>query len=189
MQLTTRRGAKKMRRVPKKRATLGARIIEGLEEAIAWTRGENDDVRMTLPHVPDVMPTRKFGAEILVAAVEGFEAQKRRIDERIAEVRQMLDGVRPEPVATAEIPKAKRRKISTAGRKTISAATKNRWAAALAVKPAERPAVAKKVAAPKPAVKKAAVKSAVNGAAKKTAVKKAQTKAANTPTVSTQSKI
>lgn len=34
--------------------TLGARIIEGPEQAIAWTRGENDNVRATLVHVPEV---------------------------------------------------------------------------------------------------------------------------------------
>ena len=41
-------------RAPKTRPTLGARIIEGLEEAIAWTRAENSDVRVTLVHVPEV---------------------------------------------------------------------------------------------------------------------------------------
>jgi putative transcriptional regulator len=46
--------AKKLGRVTKKPHTVGARIIEGLEEAIAWTRGENDAVRVTLVHVPDV---------------------------------------------------------------------------------------------------------------------------------------
>jgi putative transcriptional regulator len=41
-------------RAPKTRPTVGARIIEGLEQAITWTRGENDDVRVTLVHVPEV---------------------------------------------------------------------------------------------------------------------------------------
>ena len=50
-----KRPAKKTaRRVPKKRSTVGASIIKGLEEAIAWTRGENDNVRVTLVHVPNV---------------------------------------------------------------------------------------------------------------------------------------
>lgn len=40
--------------VPKRRSTVGARIIEGLEQAVAWTRGENDDVRVTLVRVPNV---------------------------------------------------------------------------------------------------------------------------------------
>ena len=33
--------------------TAGARIIEGLEQAIAWTKGENDRVRVTLVDVPE----------------------------------------------------------------------------------------------------------------------------------------
>ena len=36
------------------REMVGESIIEGLKQAIAWTRGENDDVRVTLVHVPDV---------------------------------------------------------------------------------------------------------------------------------------
>ena len=50
----TKRGAKTMGRVAKKRPTAGARIIEGLEEAIVWTRGESDNARVTLVHVPGV---------------------------------------------------------------------------------------------------------------------------------------
>jgi putative transcriptional regulator len=33
---------------------VGQSIIEGLEQAIAWTRGESDDVHVTLVHVPEV---------------------------------------------------------------------------------------------------------------------------------------
>jgi putative transcriptional regulator len=51
---TKRPGKKTARRVPKKRSTVGASIIRGLEQAIAWTRGENDDVRVTLVQVPDI---------------------------------------------------------------------------------------------------------------------------------------
>jgi hypothetical protein len=45
------------------------------------------------------MPTPKLAAEILIAAIEGFESQKRRIDDQIAELRAMLPGKRrrPEP--------------------------------------------------------------------------------------------
>ena len=38
----------------RKRPTVGERIIEGLEQAVAWTRGKNDRVRVTLVHVPEV---------------------------------------------------------------------------------------------------------------------------------------
>ncbi len=48
----TKKAAKKRR--GRKRSTVGARIIEGLEQAIAWTRGTNDRARVTLVHVPHV---------------------------------------------------------------------------------------------------------------------------------------
>jgi len=50
----TKRPAKTAARLPKKQPTVGARIIEGLEQAIEWTRGENDDVHVTLVQVPEV---------------------------------------------------------------------------------------------------------------------------------------
>lgn len=50
MKRTVTRKAKPTR----KRSTIGERIIEGLEQAIAWTKGENDRVRVTLVHVPEV---------------------------------------------------------------------------------------------------------------------------------------
>ncbi len=53
--IKTKRPAKKRAaRVPKKRSTAGASIIKGLEQAIGWTRGENENVRVTLVHVPEV---------------------------------------------------------------------------------------------------------------------------------------
>ncbi len=45
-------GVKK--RTANKGSTVGSRIVRGLEEAIAWTRGENDKVRVTLVRPPDV---------------------------------------------------------------------------------------------------------------------------------------
>jgi putative transcriptional regulator len=50
----SKRATKKSERALKERPAVGARIIEGLEQAIAWTRGENDDVRVTLVQVPEV---------------------------------------------------------------------------------------------------------------------------------------
>src|SRR5579862_6666908 len=38
----------------RKRQTVGESIVEGLKEAIAWTRGQNSDVRVTLVQVPEV---------------------------------------------------------------------------------------------------------------------------------------
>ena len=53
MATKTKRAVKKATRAAK-RPTVGARIIEGLEQAIAWTKGENDRVRVTLVDVPEV---------------------------------------------------------------------------------------------------------------------------------------
>jgi len=50
----SKRATERSKSAPKKRSTVGASIIKGLEEAIAWTRGENDEVRVTLVHVPEV---------------------------------------------------------------------------------------------------------------------------------------
>jgi putative transcriptional regulator len=55
MKANTKATAKKSKsRAPKGPPTVGARIVEGLEQAIAWTRGDNDKVRVTLVHVPEV---------------------------------------------------------------------------------------------------------------------------------------
>jgi len=59
---------------------------------------------------------------IINAAIEGFEAQKRRIDEQIAELRALGNGHRP----STEAPK--KRVMSAAGRKAIAEAQRKRWA-------------------------------------------------------------
>jgi putative transcriptional regulator len=41
-------------RIARNRPTVGRRIIEGLEQAVAWTRGENARVRVSLVQAPDV---------------------------------------------------------------------------------------------------------------------------------------
>ena len=53
MKATARSAMKKATRA-RKSQTVGESIIQGLKEAIAWTRGENDNVRVTLVHVPEV---------------------------------------------------------------------------------------------------------------------------------------
>jgi hypothetical protein len=70
---------------------------------------------------------QKLTAEIINAAIEGFESQKRRIDSQIAELRQLLNGGRPE-TGTASAAPARKRKMSAAGRRRIAAAQKARWA-------------------------------------------------------------
>src|ERR1017187_8709102 len=74
------------------------------------------------------MPTPKLNAEIIAAAIEGFESQKRRIDIQIGELRAMLSGGRTEVTATPEAPKRKR-KVSAAGRRRMAEGQKKRWAA------------------------------------------------------------
>ena len=73
------------------------------------------------------MPTQKLTAEIIHAAIEGFESQKRRIDSQIDELRQLLNGGSAEPGAESGSP-ARKRKISAAGRRRMAAAQKARWA-------------------------------------------------------------
>ena len=36
------------------RPTVGERIVEGLQQAVAWSRGENHQARVSLVHVPTV---------------------------------------------------------------------------------------------------------------------------------------
>src|SRR5215468_2153490 len=65
--------------------------------------------------------------EIITAAIEGFENQKARIDEQIAELRAMLNGRQP---TAADAPQStKRSTMSAAGRKRIAEAQRRRWAA------------------------------------------------------------
>ena len=72
-------------------------------------------------------------SELLNAALEGLEAQKKRIEEQIGQVQAMLGRRRGRPPASAaaapavEKP-ARRRKLSAAARKRIAAAQKRRWA-------------------------------------------------------------
>lgn len=49
--------------VAQKRQTVGESIIQGLNEAIAWTRGERTDVRVTLVQIPEV-DVRKLRARM-----------------------------------------------------------------------------------------------------------------------------
>jgi len=42
------------RRAAKKHPTVGMRIIQGLQQAVAWTRGEDHRARVTLVKVPEI---------------------------------------------------------------------------------------------------------------------------------------
>ena len=73
------------------------------------------------------MPT-KLTPEIITAAIEGFEAQKTRIDAQIAELRAVLSGGSTESAATPEPPTRKRKRFSAAARRKMAMAQKARWA-------------------------------------------------------------
>jgi hypothetical protein len=73
------------------------------------------------------MPTQKLTAEIINAAIEGFESQKLRIDSQIDELRQLLNAGPTEATAASGAP-ARKRTMSAAGRRKIAAAQKARWA-------------------------------------------------------------
>jgi hypothetical protein len=143
-----------------------------------------------------LMPTPKLTNEILIAAIDGFESQKRRIDEQIAELRAMLRGSRTETASTPEVRPAKRRKISAAARKRMKEGQQRRWAkirreaespsetaTTEPVKPKRRLSATGKaniVAALRKrwAAKKAAAVKASPAVAKKSALKKTAAKAA-----------
>ena len=74
------------------------------------------------------MPTLKLTAAIITAAIEGFESQKRRIDDQIAELRAMLPGGPGQDATTPAAPGRKRRKFSAAARRRMKEAQKRRWA-------------------------------------------------------------
>src|SRR3954451_16575998 len=74
------------------------------------------------------MPTLTI--EIINAAIVGFEEQKRRLDEQIAELRSLLPGATPSVATPSSQPtNGTQRKMSAAGRKAIAAAQRKRWAA------------------------------------------------------------
>ena len=72
---------------------------------------------------------KKLNNEILAAAIEGFEVQKKRIDAQIAEVRQLMTGGSAESATTPE-PARKKRRMSAAARRRIAEAQRKRWAEA-----------------------------------------------------------
>jgi hypothetical protein len=68
------------------------------------------------------MPKQKLTPEIITAAIQGYEAQKARIDQQIAQVRALLPGGSTQTAATPEPAPRKRRKFSAATRRKMKAA-------------------------------------------------------------------
>jgi hypothetical protein len=121
----------------------------------------------------------KLTVEILTAAIEGFESQKRRIDEQIGEIRQMLNGSHVDPAGASQPQKAQRRKMSAAGRKAIAEAQRKRWAVSkgesgpVTTKPKRKLSPAGKAAIVAALKKRWAAKRAGSLAVKKAAPRKA----------------
>ena len=67
--------------------------------------------------------------EVIEAAIQGFEQQKTKIDEQIAELRAMLPGTSAPDGSRTKVEKPKRT-MSASGRRAIAEAQRKRWAAA-----------------------------------------------------------
>jgi hypothetical protein len=118
------------------------------------------------------MPTPKLTQEIINAAIDGFEAQKARIDTQIAELRAMLSG---EPTATVTADaKPGRRKFSAAAKKRMREAQQVRWAKIRGETAPEAPAA--KAAKPKRKLSAAGRANIVAALKKRWAAKKAAAK-------------
>jgi hypothetical protein len=70
----------------------------------------------------------KLNEEVINAAIDGFMAQRVRLDQRIAELRAMLNGGSPQSPAATEPAPRKRGKMSAAARRRIATAQRARWA-------------------------------------------------------------
>lgn len=76
---------------------------------------------------------RTLNRSVLQAALEGFEAQRARLDQEIRAVRKLM-GVRAPaaaaaPAETVKPARRKRRRLSAEARKRIGEAQRRRWAA------------------------------------------------------------
>ena len=71
---------------------------------------------------------KKLSDEVVKAAIDGFTAQTAQLDQRIAELRAMLNGGSPQAAAVSEPTSRRGRKMSAAGRRRIAAAQRARWA-------------------------------------------------------------
>lgn len=119
------------------------------------------------------MRTQTLTAEIITAAIEGFESQKRRIDGQIAELRALLAGAPAKFAAMPEAPTRKRRKFSAAARKRMKEAQQRRWAKIKGASEPSAPATAEPAKA-KRKLSKAGKEAIVAALKKRWAAKKAE---------------
>ncbi len=94
-------------------------VLFGIGPTVGRNRGGK------FSHMP-----QKLTDEIIDAAIEGFEAQKVRLDQKIAELRAMRSGDHHQDTSTTapEAAPRKRRKFSAAAIKRMREAQKQRWA-------------------------------------------------------------
>jgi hypothetical protein len=112
---------------------------------------------------PRLDMAQKLTPEILIAALDGFEVQKQRIDARIAELRSMLDGGGHSESAVSTETAKPRKKRSAAVRRRMKLAQQLRWKK---IKEGTEPPQAE-VAKPKKRKISAAGRRAISLAAKK----------------------
>ena len=74
------------------------------------------------------MPPQKITNEIIAAAIEGFEAQKKRIDGQIADLRSILIGGATEAAVAPEDAPRTHGKFSDATKLKMKEAQQRRWA-------------------------------------------------------------
>jgi len=116
------------------------------------------------------MPT--LNRQIIEAAIYGFEAQKKNLDDQIAELRAMLPGASAKSTAEPAT-RRPRRKMSAAGRKAIAEAQTKRWAAAKGADASAKTALAKTAKKPKRKLSAAGRAAIVAALKKRWAAKKA----------------
>ena len=119
------------------------------------------------------MPTPKLNAEIIAAAIEGFESQKRRIDAQIGELRAMLSGGRTEGTTTPEAP-TRKRKVSATARRRMAEGQKKRWAAIKAASAAPESAARPEPAKPKRKISAAGRRAISEATKRRWALKRAE---------------
>jgi len=116
---------------------------------------------------------QQFTNEIITAAIQGFEEQKRRIDSQLVELKAMLSG---KPADAAASPgsngRRKRRTMSAAGRRAIAEAQRKRWAAS---KGESEPAPATPETPKKRKLSPAGRKAIADAARKRWALRRAET--------------
>ena len=71
---------------------------------------------------------KKLNEQIINAAIEGFTVRKAHLNQRIAELHEMLNGGPAQAGAAAEPAPRKRRRLSVDARRRIAEAQQLRWA-------------------------------------------------------------